>query len=582
MNKRLLSIAAIVVLIAMLAGCAGTPATTTTTTAPAANATATTSGSAATAPPVASVEQTGADAYDGPDADIVTPAGEYPIATEVVSLNIAMPSNAKISDYDNNDLTNYFEDKLGIEIVWNLLPSTAADAKSKIKLMFASDDLPDVFMGGQISDADIMDYADQGMLVPLDPYIEAFGEYIFDMWDTAADKKLKAIMTSPDGHIYSLPKYSEQYVNYYNMRCYLYTPFMENLGLEPATTTDEFKQLLIRFKEDDPNGNGEADEIAFIGHTNNLQWFQFLANPFVYWNNSNFLVVNDGVVDAAYTSDAFKDCLLYLRDLYVEGLINPLTFTQTEAELKTIMNQETHIVASFAQYTRTGVMDTASELGESWTAQPPLTGPDGVCWSTINPITAQHNFQITYKCKTPAVAYRFGDYMLSNEATMFSRYGVEGRDWEYVDPSSGKIGFDGEPAKTEYIGTTVWSRTSQNVHWQWPNPGFMAYGTNEGWVWDGDPNNYEYFQLNYGLTYNVGKQPEEMVPGQLVMTAEELDTYGLYNTQIQDYVKQSIAKFVVGDLDINAGWDAYLAEFDKLGLTEYLAAVQSCYTRMMG
>lgn len=492
-----------------------------------------------------------------------------------------MQQNAKISDYDNNDLTKYFEDTLGIDLVWNLLPSAAADAKSKIKLMFASDDLPDLFMGGQISEADIMDYGDQGMLLPLDPYIEAFGEYIFDMWDTAADKNLKAIMTSPDGHIYSLPKYSEQYVNYYNMRCYLYRPFMEKLGLEPASTTDEFAELLRAFKEDDPNGNGQADEIAFIGHNSGLQWFQFLAAPFVYFDLDHRLVVKDGVVSPAFTADEFRQCLTWLRGLYVDGLIDPLTFTQTEPELKTIMNQETHVVSSFAQNTRTGVMDTASALAESWDAQPPLTGPNGDCWSVIYPIKAQFNFQITYKCKTPAVAYRFGDYQLCDEATMFSRYGMPERDWANLDPASGKLGLDGKPAKFEYVGTPVWSRSTQAVHWQWPNPGFMAYSTNEGFVWNGNVDVYEYFQLNYGLTHNVGKQPEEMLPGQLVMTAEELEVSGLYSTQIKEYVNASFAKFIVGDLNIDTDWDAYLAEFNKLGLTEYIAAVQSCYTRMM-
>lgn len=82
MQKRLIAAVALLVLVAMLAGCAGSGTTATTapanTTAASAKTNPPAATAVATAPPVAEVEKSGADAYDGPDAKIVTPAGQYP------------------------------------------------------------------------------------------------------------------------------------------------------------------------------------------------------------------------------------------------------------------------------------------------------------------------------------------------------------------------------------------------------------------------------------------------------------------------------------------------------------------------
>jgi hypothetical protein len=36
----------------------------------------------------------------------------------------------------------------------------------------------------------------------------------------------------------------------------------------------------------------------------------------------------------------------------------------------------------------------------------------------------------------------------------------------------------------------------------------------------------------------------------------------------------------MGDLSIDSGWDQYVAEFDKMGLKDVIAAAQSAWDRM--
>lgn len=519
--------------------------------------------------------------YNGPDKDIVTPKGQFPIVNQPVSLEVALVQNARISDYDNNEYTKLLEEKTGVDIVFNLLPSK--DARSKVALMFASQDLPEVLsVAGSIDDSAILEYGMDGLIIPLDPLIEIFGDEIYKMWDKAEDKSLRAVMTSADGHIYSVPKYSEQYINYYNQRCFLYGPWMEKLGLEPVKTIAEYTDILRAFKTGDPNGNGIADEIPLIGYAGSngkLPMYNFFMNAFVFWDDKELMEINDGKLSPVFVKDEYRQALEWLNSLVKEGLLDPASFTQDEPSLKAVMNQDAMVVGSFAQNTRTGVLDTNGERSKAFIGQPPLEGPNGVKWALATPPDAQRSWQITSACKNPAAAYRLADFMLNPDITIIARFGFEGRDWEGInDPT--QFGIDGGPATFRLI-QNVWAMPSQNIHWQWPNPGFMPYGTMEGMLWDGDPKEYNYFQIQYGLQYMKGLQPKEVLPRQLVMNAEEAEVYANIRPTVQSYVVENTARFIVGDRPLSE-WNAYVAEFDKMGLPRLVQTLQGIYDRMNG
>jgi hypothetical protein len=169
--------------------------------------------------------------------------------------------------------------------------------------------------------------------------------------------------------------------------------------------------------------------------------------------------------------------------------------------------------------------------------------------------------------------------MLNPDITMIARFGFEGRDWENISDST-KFGIDGGPATFRLI-QNVWAMPSQNIHWQWPNPGFMPYGTMEGMLWDGDPKEYNYFQIQYGLQYMKDLQPKEVLPRQLVLNAEEAEVYANIRPTVQSYVAENTARFIVGDRSLNE-WNAYVSEFDKMGLPKLIETLQGVYDRMNG
>ena len=65
----------------------------------------------------------------------------------------------------------------------------------------------------------------------------------------------------------------------------------------------------------------------------------------------------------------------------------------------------------------------------------------------------------------------------------------------------------------------------------------------------------------------------------IALEPEERDDYTDRWTDIDNYIKESTAKFITGELDIASGWDKYLADLDNMGLPEVLEIYQTAYDR---
>ena len=64
-----------------------------------------------------------------------------------------------------------------------------------------------------------------------------------------------------DGHIYTIPFINTSATGKMGFKQWINTKWLETLGMEIPTTVEEFKEVLIAFRDEDPNGNGEKDEI---------------------------------------------------------------------------------------------------------------------------------------------------------------------------------------------------------------------------------------------------------------------------------------------------------------------------------
>lgn len=63
----------------------------------------------------------------------------------------------------------------------------------------------------------------------------------------------------------------------------------------------------------------------------------------------------------------------------------------------------------------------------------------------------------------------------------------------------------------------------------------------------------------------------------MYMTSEDSDTYAQLVVPITQHVYLNSVAFIIGEKDIDAEWDAYVAAFDGMQLDKFLDLLQRYY-----
>jgi putative aldouronate transport system substrate-binding protein len=525
-----------------------------------------------------------------------SPAGELPVVPEgtEITLTVGVMQTPFIADYENNYLTKWIEEKTGVKLEFVVLPMDTMLEKMLLTLSTSdTNSLPDIYLARAMAGPDTIfmpSYAsrwyDEGMIIPLNDLIDNYGYYTQQAFDVAKEYgyTIKEWMTSADGNIYSLPGFSASLTNSYPHKLWINQGWLDKLGLEMPTTTEEFYNVLTAFKTQDPNGNGQADEIPFSGAKQNLYYgYDFIINAFIY-NHSPYsrMYVEDGTVKFAPTTDQWREAMKYLRKLHDEGLYYEGSFTQDTTSIQQMAINENDILGSFEGLGHDLVVVTKDQaIIDRYNSMPALIGPEGNHFVTWNAPTPAANGVITAKCKYPEIAFRVLDMFMSDEAAKIARYGEKGVNWD--DADEGTQGYYGTPAIMKILENT-WAAAGQNQNFFQQSPFILDPAVATGIQWGGDPKEAGYIKAQSVVKLDqTGVKPEEVLSN-LVFTLEEIDKINTPKTDIDQYILQTIANFVAGDWDPSddAQWASYVAEYEKMGLPVFLETVQTAYTRMMG
>ena len=517
-----------------------------------------------------------------PDHDNIDMSGEYPKCKEPVTIRIGLTQDPLVTDYEDNKFTKFLEETCNVNIEFDLYP--AADAESKIRILIASDsDMPDIFGKNNLSSLDVYNYGLEGAIIPLNDYIAAYGTYYRDM--LANDESYEKIMTMPDKNIYAFPKVAENLPNQYSQRAWINKKWLDAVGLGVPTTTDEMYEALKAFVTKDPNGNGKADEIGVAGSTDGWrqQPYNWFMNAFEYdcYVSDSILRMNvaeDGkTIYTPIVTDGWRAGLSYMNKLCEEGLYSPQSFTQDSQQFQAICNTEEGSLVGLAT---TGVLTVTGDDYTDYVPVGPLTGPDGVCNSAFFAVDISPTMIITSTCKNPAAAFILCDTMMSPEASLRSRFGEPGVDCELVTDDGSKTAMlEGMGKKPYLIPKLDWSATTNNM-WRTNHACYYFADMMNGQVWDGNPRNSEYI-LSQAIPLYAGKEPAKVV-NTLVYDQEEVDIVRDPTNTINTYVKESIAQFITGVLDVDdaAVWQSYLDELKNMQLDKVMETNQKVYDRM--
>ena len=438
--------------------------------------------------------------------------------------------------------------------------------------MFAANQEGDAILGGSmINESDLSLMAANGLLMPMNEYINDpeimpnFNERVL-----AESPATKAYITMPDGNIYSLPKYTALDGNYLECPLWINKNWLDQLNLPVPTTIEELEAALIAFRDHDMNGNGNAgDEIPYIflnGHT-----YSHMEAILGLWGlatkdgiNDSYVYIQNGQVQFAPTSNAYKDALTTLNRWYESGLIWSECFTGTEETFQAKVSSAVPMVGLLAAKTITaGYEDFFVQLEPV-----AVEGYEAQWYRHPGRLGGKGQFSLTRSCKNPEVLMHWIDLFYSLENTVAINYGEES-DGRWTRHSDGRYEFFTLPAgKTEELQVTapLFYELFTNV------PGaFTAKDFEERIVLSS-------IQATYQESYDVYEayMTDEFWPRPYVADAD-VSRLAELRTDIFHIVTEKREAWVTGINDVDADWNDYLKLMDKIGVEEFLDILQRNY-----
>lgn len=511
------------------------------------------------------------------DANVAAP-GELPIVKEPIELTIGVMGSPKIENYETNAFTKFLEEKTGIKIKFYEFPGSGGAEKLNVMLSSGTE-LPEVICGFQISKSDFLKYAPEGVFVDLAPYMEKESYWFNEVKKNTKIKNLDGWLSAANGGKYFMPHIIEQDGNVHGGKAFINKSWLDKLNLPMPETIEDFKNVMRAFKTMDPNGNGKADEITFTGSTGgwNEKPVNFLMNSYIYddYGQSGMVVDDQGKLSINYMTDAYKQGLKDISEMMQEGLVDIQSYTQTNDTLRALCSSEEELVGAFASGSPDNLFPAGDERLLHYVALPPLKGPEGKAYALKSDYSVNCSGVITKYCKNPLAAYRLLDFMMSEEASLMTRYGVQGKDWDWAK--------EGDKAAFESLGyeaKIMWYMpygAVQNSNWFQLNPAFRSSAQSDTIAWDGDPLDGEYFKAR-ALDAYWGKGPANIFSEKkMLLELTEQEEFDRLNIEIKEYVKEQIALFVTGKKNVDTEWDAYINDLNNLSVDRYLELAQKGY-----
>lgn len=241
-------------------------------------------------------------------------SGNSPDAEEPIEIVISA-STWEVPEEDNTYVQQYLEEKFNVKFV-NL---RATDENFKIKV--SGGEIPDIFPHN-ISEGDMVNWARQGVIasISVDEIKQYMPDYVADVesidpnaWDIGLI----------DGKNFGIPRVwlngSTGFIPTYNGE------WLEAVGLSGAPATlEEFEQMLIKFRNEDPDGNNEQDTYGMTGRGKDARAQLFNTVYAAYGVNPyQFKAAEDGTITWGGITEEAKEATKLINKWYMEGLIDP-------------------------------------------------------------------------------------------------------------------------------------------------------------------------------------------------------------------------------------------------------------------
>jgi putative aldouronate transport system substrate-binding protein len=381
-----------------------------------------------------------------------------------------------------------------------------------------------------------------------------------------------------DGHIYSPPLLLDEPTTHWIP--WINEKWLAQVGMKMPTTTEEFKQVLIAFRDKIPPVNGQKI-IPLSGYPTTIQWYiNGMAGWFglnAYWDAA---VIN-GRVEYPMAMPQFREYIRYMADLNANGLIDPEMFTQDGATSTAKGKQGLYGVdiGYWPGDTAPTVTTDPTERPYDFVPLPVLRAP-GVTqpiWyrSSMGISAASGNFVISSKAKNPITILRWLDNLYTEEHSVETFYASA------LGVKLEKIG----DHTYRQIDTSTWTDAQNNDYSEryWfpalPRWDRVASGLAELLPPVGRKPDYTADTAKALANEVYGPYLDPNLYPRFLYTDEENQRLADISTAMDIYAKQKWAEWIVGQANVDAEWDAYIAQLNRLGLQELNTVRQTAWKR---
>ena len=396
------------------------------------------------------------DSYSFPLAEKATIKGltSFPVGSE--------------SEPNNRTIFKRLEEATNVHVDWRAIQSDQWGDKITLE-MSNPKTLPEFVFSAGFSDTDLLRYAKQGAIIAVEDYIDQYMPNLQKVFEQAPE--YRTMCTDENGHIWALPwieqlGYEKTAIQTVGNMPFINVAWLEDLGLEMPTTVDEFKAVLIAFRDNadklkaDFNIEGDIIPMSCIIGSGNEDC-RILTNGFGEGygdpdDGRHIVVDNDGKVICSALTEGWKKGVMWLHDLYAEGLIDKEAFTQ---EWSTYVAKGksgrygvcfSWDVANIAQVSMDDLI-----AGKGWQPLPAMTADT----RNITPVTGSYTSGfdrgrcvVTATAKNPGLICAWLDQMYDPLQSPQNNWGTYGEDDEF-DIFEMSTNANGEPMlKHKWLG----------------------------------------------------------------------------------------------------------------------------------
>jgi putative aldouronate transport system substrate-binding protein len=471
-----------------------------------------------------------------------------------------------VSINDNLPVWQEIEKRTGIHINWQ----ANGDYDTAMQPVVASGSkLPDIMLIPPAwGSSGVYKLGRDGMILPLDDLIAKYAPDVQRLLQ--ANPALKAMITAPDGKIYSICD-APMFVNSMVIQNALFIrkDWLDKLGLKEPVTLNDWHTVLSAIRNNDPNGNGIKDEIPFAGisSTGNLNVLMALGSAFgLPVGDTEWWYDNSGKVFHVYSSPQYREFLQVMSQWYKEGLLDA-ELNREEANFQSLTS--TNVVGSFVHlservpqydsFLKTAGVNTVKHV----LVQPPPTSDGSNPKILKRPPTWSH-YGITRDCKNPELAMRWINFVWgSEEGVTLTEWGLEGVSYRV---NGGKKEF------TDFV--------LKNPNGLDPYNALRSLGASDT-ILVRTPADV-YIALNKGsdaipFAERLSSNMTEPFPA-LMLSDEDQAVIDRIQPDISTYASEVRVKMLIGEIPLS-NWDSYVQTLRSMGLDELQKIRQKTFDR---